>query len=143
MISSTSPAIFPTVDFGWDQGTLDKQVLGIKWYRQLVFNTSFGSKFDMVELEPGLGVQTDADLRTYASKYLQPVNHQSCTTRMALSENDGVVDTNFKVFGVNKLRVASQSVLRYVPGAGGQAWCITIAHNLVNKIFSELGLPQI
>ncbi len=101
---------------GWNQTTLDKQVAGFKWYRQLVFNTSLGARFNMQELQPGPSVTSDAALRAFAVTNLQPVNHISCTTRMALSESDGVVDTQFRVFGVRQLRVGSQSVLRFVPG---------------------------
>lgn len=149
-ISSMSPGVFPMVDYNWDRDTLNKHALGLKWYRDLVFNTSFGSKFAMVELDPPAGTVPVtnnaaelAGLATYAKNYLQPVNHISCTTRMAMNESDGVVDRNFKVFGVKQLRIGSQSTLRFVPGAGGQTWCVAVAHNMCNKIFAENDLPLI
>ncbi len=60
-----------------------------------------------------------------------------------VDESDGVVGLDFKVFGVDGLRLGSNSVMRFVNGAGGQFYACAVAFNLVNKIRTELGLPPI
>jgi choline dehydrogenase-like flavoprotein len=145
VITSANYGDDPLVHYGWDQTTLQRHVEVYKLYRNIINNgTDIKTEFaPVVETFPGPQVTSDADLRNAAQQFMQPVNHLSCTTRMALDESDGVVGLDFKVFGVEGLRLGSQSVLRYVPGAGGQFWCMAIAWNLTNKIREELGLPQL
>ncbi len=141
-LTSTNFGDDPQLYYNWNEDTLQKHVNVFKLYREIVLSGGvLQTQFHAKESQPGSKVTTDADLRNFAKSFMQPVNHLSCTTRMALDESDGVVDTHFKVFGVDNLRLASQSVLRFAPGAGGQFWCMAIAWNLNNTIRSELGLP--
>ncbi len=97
--------------------------------------------FQAIETDPGPTCISQKCLRDAVRRYNQPVNHLSCTTRMALSDSDGVVDTSFRVFGVDGLRLGSQSVMRWSPGAGGQFWSLAAAFNRNNAVRRELGLP--
>jgi choline dehydrogenase len=72
---------------------------------------------DMVAVEetPGRNLYTDEDLRRYVRE--NAWGHHACgTCRMAPVEDGGVVDSAFRVHGVEGLRVVDASVFPRIPG---------------------------
>lgn len=134
----------PLVYYNFDESTLQKHVDTFKLFREIInSNGMLQNEFSANEINPGPQVVTDEALRTAVRNVLIPTLHMAGTTRMALDETDGVVDREFRVFGVSGLRLSSLSILRFCPGAGGQFWAMAIAWNLNNAIRRYLGLSEL
>lgn len=65
-------------------------------------------------------------------------NHHLCTTRMAVSPSDGVVDPDCRAFGVPNLYIAGGSVFSSVGSAPPTLTIIALALRLANKLREAL-----
>jgi len=94
---------------------LDALVEGMKYGRQ-VFEDLIPLDGKFKEVWPGKQVQTDAQWKEFA-KYEAWGHHASCTCPIG-ADNDpnAVLDTNFKVRGVEGLRVVDASSFPKIPG---------------------------
>jgi choline dehydrogenase-like flavoprotein len=63
---------------------------------------------------PGEGVP-DADLPDFVRRHAWG-HHASCTCRIGRAEDGGVLSTDFRVHGVERLRVVDASVFPRIPG---------------------------
>jgi choline dehydrogenase len=119
-ITSPDPRMRPDVDFryfeeGTDAGGDDLQAVveGIKLARRM----TEGMKPQLIAEEelPGDGVKTDADLRQFVRDHAWG-HHASCTCAIGPEGQGGVLTTDFKVHGTDRLRVVDASVFPRVPG---------------------------
>jgi choline dehydrogenase len=78
------------------------------------------------EVLPGLDVQGEEHLRTYAQRNLRSYSHYAGTCRIGPAE-DGVVDTDLRVHGIGGLRVADASVMPSPISANTNATVYAIA----------------
>jgi choline dehydrogenase len=101
-------------DVGGDED-LDAIVEGMKYGRK-VFQDLIPLNGKFEEVWPGKGVQTDEQWKTFA-KYEAWGHHASCTCPIG-GDNDekAVLDTNFKVRGIDGLRVVDASAFPKIPG---------------------------
>lgn len=94
---------------------LDAVIEGMKYGRS-VFKDLIPLDGKFEEVWPGKQVQTDAQLREFA-KYQAWGHHASCTTPIGSdSDENAVLDSNFKVRGIDGLRVVDASVFPKIPG---------------------------
>jgi choline dehydrogenase len=101
-------------DVGGDED-LDALVEGMKYGRK-VFKDLVPLNGKFTEVWPGKGVQTDAQMKEFA-KYEAWGHHASCTCPIgADNDEQAVLDTNFKVRGVDGLRVVDASSFPSIPG---------------------------
>jgi choline dehydrogenase len=101
-------------DVGGDED-LDALVEGMKYGRK-VFKDLVPLNGQFTEVWPGKGVQTDAQMKEFA-KYEAWGHHASCTCPIgADNDEQAVLDTNFKVRGVDGLRVVDASSFPSIPG---------------------------
>jgi choline dehydrogenase len=101
-------------DVGGD-ADLDALVEGMKYGRQ-VFRDLVPLNGKFTEVWPGKKVQTDKELKEFA-KYEAWGHHASCTCPIgADNDEQAVLDTNFKVRGVDGLRVVDASSFPSIPG---------------------------
>jgi choline dehydrogenase len=116
-LRSPDPLAPPEIDFALlsDPDGIDASVLweGIRLSRRIA-STSPLAEENTGELRPGASVESDRDLRAYASAELQTVYHPTSTCRMG-SEPSSVVDPHLRVRGVDQLWVADASVMPSVP----------------------------
>lgn len=140
-LKSGNPEIYPRVNYGWNEDTIQTHIKGLRHFRRLIKETSLKSRFAMVEKFPGGEPEDDAGLTDAIRRGSEAILHAVGTTRMALSKSDGVVNTNFEVFDTQNLMVSSMSVMRYFPGAGGQHWAVVIGDIVAQKILTSLNLP--
>jgi choline dehydrogenase len=119
-LRSADPRAMPAVDFHYfDEGTdvegadLDAVVAGVKFVRGLQKPLS-----DAIAEEelPGANVVSDDDLRDFVKDNAWG-HHASCTCKIgAPSDRGAVLDSNFKVYGTENLRVVDASVFPKIPG---------------------------
>jgi choline dehydrogenase len=101
-------------DVGGDED-LDALVEGMKYSRQ-VFEDLIPLDGKFEEVWPGKQVQTDEQWKTFA-KYEAWGHHASCTCPIGADDDEhAVLDTNFKVHGIDGLRVVDASAFPKIPG---------------------------
>jgi choline dehydrogenase len=101
-------------DVGGDED-LDALVEGMKYGRQ-VFKDLVPLNGKFTEVWPGKQVQTDEQWKTFA-KYEAWGHHASCTCPIGADDDEkAVLDTNFKVRGIDGLRVVDASSFPKIPG---------------------------
>jgi choline dehydrogenase-like flavoprotein len=64
---------------------------------------------------PGDEKQSDEELRTFVRQNAWG-HHASCSCAIGPRENNGVLDSNFRVYGTQGLRVVDASVFPRIPG---------------------------
>jgi choline dehydrogenase len=101
-------------DVGGDED-LDALVEGIKYGRE-VFKDLIPLNGKFTEVWPGKQVQTDEQWKEFA-KYEAWGHHASCTCPIGADNDEkAVLDTNFKVRGIDNLRVVDASSFPKIPG---------------------------
>ncbi|HEV7922363.1 MAG TPA: GMC family oxidoreductase [Thermoanaerobaculia bacterium] len=118
-LKSKDPRDRPLIDFKYfEEGNdvhgadLDAVVEGVKFAREVSKNNSAIKG----EVYPGPDVQSDADIRQFVKDNAWG-HHASCTNPMGkATDSNAVVDSNFKVIGVDGLRVVDASVFPRIPG---------------------------
>ncbi|MGZ8223933.1 MAG: GMC oxidoreductase, partial [Methylobacter sp.] len=119
---SNDPRDRPYINFRYfEEGSdkagedLDSMVEGVKFVRKLTAPLLEQGLIAEEEL-PGKDVQSDQELRDYV-RYHAWGHHASCTCPIG-SDNDpmAVLDTNFKVRGIQGLRVVDASAFPLIPG---------------------------
>ncbi|KAH5672253.1 hypothetical protein HBI23_063130 [Parastagonospora nodorum] len=118
-LRSTNPQDVPDIrkrnfDVGGEED-LKALVEGMKYGRK-AFNDLIPLDGKFSEVWPGKQVKTDEQLKTFA-KYESWGHHASCTCPIG-ADNDpkAVLDTNFKVRGIDGLRVVDASAFPKIPG---------------------------
>jgi len=88
---------------------LAQMLEGAKLLRALAKTPALAQIIDE-EMRPGPGVQTDDELIEDIRNRADTVFHPSCTCMMGPDPKTAVVDTNCRVYGVERLRVVDTSV---------------------------------
>ena len=118
---SGDPRDTPQVDFRYFQeGTedggedLESVVDGVRFVRKLTESLQRNGYIAKEEL-PGDDVQSDEQLRDYI-RYNAWGHHASCSCAIGPREQNGVLDSRFRVHGTTGLRVVDASVFPRIPG---------------------------
>jgi choline dehydrogenase-like flavoprotein len=117
-LKSADPRVAPQVNFhyfqeGSDTAGQDLQsvVEGIKFVRLLTANLPFVKAEEL----PGAAVQTDEQLREFVRNNAWG-HHASCSCKIGDENQNGVLDSSFRVHGVHGLRVVDASIFPKIPG---------------------------
>ncbi len=118
-LRSGNPADPPDVQFNYFdtgngdwQADLDAMVTGVKFVRKV--SEALGDNVKQ-ETTPGRGVSSDADIAQHVKD--NAWGHHACgTCAMMPKSMGGVVDSRFRVHGVEGLRVVDASVFPKIPG---------------------------
>ena len=119
-LKSRDPRDVPAINFHYfEEGTdtegndLAAVVDGIKLVRQM---THRAKKYIQSEVVPGDEVKSDDQLRAFV-KFNAWGHHASCSCKMGPADPSlAVVDSQFRVNGVNQLRIVDASVFPRIPG---------------------------
>ena len=119
-IISNDTANLPLINPNWLTHEVDQQlvVAGYKRARAMFNTTSMKPILIGPEFFPGaaLHVETDEEILDFARASFSTVFHASCTCAMGMASDDmAVVDSQARVFGVNKLRVVDISAFPLLP----------------------------
>lgn len=72
--------------------------------------------------------------RELSLDHFKDASHQMGTTRMAKSSSEGIVDTNLKVFGIDNLYIASNSVFPHSGSANPTLTLLALARRLTKHL---------
>lgn len=121
-LKSDDPRDTPKINFSYFSDTnkagmsedLEAVFQGLKVARNL--NKKIGPLFLDHEVYPGSAVKTDDDIKSWIKKESWG-HHASCTSKMGpASDPMAVVDSKFKVHGLQNLRIVDASVFADIPG---------------------------
>ncbi len=120
-LRSSDPRDMPQVNFRYfEEGTpdggedLDSVVDGIRFVRRLTAKLK-QQGIIAEETLPGEQVQSDEELREFARTHAWG-HHASCSCAIGPREQNGVLDSAFRVHGTQGLRVVDASVFPRIPG---------------------------
>ncbi|RQM04805.1 hypothetical protein DH86_00004042 [Scytalidium sp. 3C] len=124
-LRSSDPRDTPVINFNYfdtgvttgsaDQLDLQAQYEGLQYARQ-AFADLVPLDGSFTEVWPGSNVSTEAEMKTYIQNEAWG-HHASCTCPIGADDDpNAVLDTNFRVRGVQNLRVVDASVFPKIPG---------------------------
>jgi choline dehydrogenase-like flavoprotein len=120
-LRSADPRDMPLVDFHYfDEGSdaagedLDSVVAGIRFVRNLTAGLKADGSIAAEEL-PGEALQSDDELKDFVRANAWG-HHASCSCAIGRREDGGVLDSAFRVHGVQGLRIVDASVFPRIPG---------------------------
>ncbi|KAM3068904.1 hypothetical protein ACMFMF_008870 [Clarireedia jacksonii] len=140
-ITSTNPFTPPAANPGFLSHPTDLLLLSaaIKYARKL-FQTPALRSLSPIETVPGPTVQTDAQIQDYVRNNVGTTYHPSGSTSMMKRELGGVVDTEFKVYGVDNLRVVDAGTFPMIQSAHLQVTVYAMAERAADAIKKTYGL---
>lgn len=130
-LASTDPFDAPLADPAYFRNPIDVQILveAIRYARTLM-RTEALAAFNPVELVPGAGVASDAELEAYIRNTADTLFHPSGTCSVGRYARGGVIDTQFRVYGVENLRVVDASVFPMLPSTHIQSSVYAVAEKV-------------
>ncbi|KAK5203318.1 hypothetical protein LTR41_010961 [Exophiala xenobiotica] len=146
-LHSADPSVKPAVDFryftdpeGYDEATL---VAGIKLCRTIAAQKPFKDRI-VREVAPGPSVQTDEAISEFGRKAANTVYHPCGSAKMGNVETDSmaVVDSELKVRGLRKLRIADASVFPVITTLNPIVTVLCIGERAAEMVAGELGWIQ-
>jgi choline dehydrogenase len=94
------------------------------------------------ELQPGEGVQTDAQIDDFIRAKVESAYHPSCSCKMGAADDaTAVVDPETKVRGIERLRVVDSSIMPSVTTGNLNAPTIMLAEKAADHILGRGMLP--
>ncbi|KIV84118.1 hypothetical protein PV11_06090 [Exophiala sideris] len=97
---------------------------------------------DVIAVQGAPASESEADILEYWKKNSGSTWHMMGTTRMGRNEDDAVVDKDFKVFGVQNLRVADAGVIPVVVNNHTQTTAYLVGLMAGDKLVAEYGLDE-
>lgn len=117
-LRSSDPRDTPLINFNYfrEGGSEDLEAVvdGIRFVRRLTSNLKIQG-FIAEEEMPGERLRTDDELREFVRSNAWG-HHASCTCAIGPRERNGVLGSDFRVHGVQNLRVVDASVFPRIPG---------------------------
>jgi choline dehydrogenase-like flavoprotein len=138
-LRSADPRDMPRINFHYfeEGGAEDLQAVveGIQFVRKL---TEKLESEDLIVTEemPGKDFESVEDLKTFVRTHAWG-HHASCTCAIGPREQNGVLDTNFRVHGTRGLRVVDASVFPRIPGFFIVSAIYMIAEKAADVILGE------
>lgn len=147
-LKSADPSVKPAIDFryftdaeGYDEATL---VAGIKLCRKISDERPF-KDWIVREVAPGPSVQTDEEIAEYACRQVANTVYHPCgSTKMGDVDADpmAVVDSELKVRGLKRLRVADAGVFPSITTLNPMITVLCIGERAAELIAGELDWIQ-
>ncbi|ESZ95058.1 choline dehydrogenase [Sclerotinia borealis F-4128] len=134
-ITSTDPFTPPSANPGFLSHQTDLLLLSAAGkYARTIINTPTFAPLSPVETIPGPSVQTEADFEAWVRSTVFTTHHPTGSTSMMKRQYGGVVDSNYKVYGVNNLRVVDAGTFPMLPAAHLQATVYAMAERASDVI---------
>jgi choline dehydrogenase len=132
-LASADPFALPRVQFNFISAEGDRERLrrGFRFIRRF-FETAPASRLVETELAPGLQAQSDDEIDAWLRASLISAGHPTSTCGMG-----SVVDSELRVIGVERLRVADASVMPTVIRGNTHAPTVMIAEKAAELVAAE------
>jgi len=88
------------------------------------------------ELQPGLAVQSDAEILDFIRKTGTITQHMVGTCRMG-HDPAAVVDDRLRVHGIEGLRIADASIMPTIPSGNTSVPCIMIGEKCADMVLED------
>src|ERR1700752_325695 len=140
-LRSADPRATPMINFNYfEEGgdeDLEAVIEGIQFVRNL---TAKRQQQEMIVTEeiPGSDCQSVDDLKKFV-RHNSWGHHASCTCAIGPREQNGVLDSNFRVYGAKGLRVVDASVFPRIPGFFIVSSIYMIGEKAADVILAEAG----
>ena len=93
------------------------------------------------EIQPGLAVQSDAEIDAFVRRAVESAYHPSCSNKMGAKDDDSaVVDPDTKVRGLDGLRVVDSSIFPTIPNGNLNSPTIMVAEKAADLILGNAPL---
>ncbi len=143
-LRSANPADAPRILFNYMSHPDDWEEFRtcIRLTREIFGQDAF-KPFLKAEIQPGVAVQTDAELDDFIRAHAESAYHPCGTARMGRADDPlAVVDPECRVIGVEGLRVADSSIFPQVTNGNLNAPSIMVGEKAADHILGRTPLPQ-
>ena len=142
-LASADPLAAPRVEANLlgDPADMAPLLAGLKLARRLFATTAF-APLRPVEVFPGPGVRSDAELEAYVRRMATTVHHPLSTCRMG-ADGDAVVDAELRVRGVAALRVVDGSIFPVMIGGNTNAPIVMVAEKAADLMRGRQPPPPV
>ncbi|KAH7069466.1 hypothetical protein FB567DRAFT_224485 [Paraphoma chrysanthemicola] len=141
-LRSSDPSVPPLINPNFLTHPFDRRVIieGVRETMRIQRSPVYASRtLDRLGPEDN----SDEAIWTHVKRNLQSSWHMSCTAAMGKSEDGGVVDSQFRVFGVQGLRVVDLSVCPFVMNAHTQSVAYVVGEIGAEVVAAEYGLGEV
>ena len=143
-LRSANPAEKPAIRFNYmsheDDWTEFRAC--IRLTREL-FGTEAFRPYISHEIQPGEGVQSDAELDAFVRAHAESAYHPCGTCRMGRADDsDAVVDPQARVIGVDRLRVCDSSIFPQMTNGNLNAPSIMVGEKISDHLLGRTPLPR-
>ncbi|MBW0496983.1 hypothetical protein O181_036698 [Austropuccinia psidii MF-1] len=135
-IISNDASVLPIIDPAWLTDPVDQRVAVevFKRIREFFASESMQLILDGEEYLPGTSVQSDDAILDWIRDNLMTVWHAACTCSMRTKDKGGVIDSEFRVYGTQNLRVVDASSFPSLPPGHPQATIYMMAERATDLI---------
>jgi choline dehydrogenase len=142
-IRSADPAAAPSIRFNYLADPQDVRDLrtSVQLTREILAQSAL-APYRGEELNPGDGIQSDADIDAWVRRGVETCYHPVGTCRMGPDPRSAVVDAECRVHGVVGLRVVDASVMPAIVSGNTNAPTIMIAEKMSDRLRGRPGLPR-
>ena len=141
-LRSADPFDKPRLRFNYLSTPNDRRewVEAVRTVRNILSQPAFEA-FDAGELSPGPAVQTDQEILAWVASDAETALHPSCTAKMGVDDMSAVSPSDFRVHGVEGLRVVDASVMPTITNGNIYAPVMMIAEKAADAILGNTPLP--
>ncbi len=134
-IRSRDPRERPSIRFNYLSTDQDRRewVEAIRVARRILTQPAF-EPYSTGELSPGAVVETDDEILDWVARDAETALHPSCTARMGTDDSSVTDPLTMAIHGVDGLRAADASVMRYVTNGNIYAPVIMLAEKAADLI---------
>ena len=142
-LASPDPAVKPRILFNYLSHPDDMVEMRacVRLTREIFAQPAF-DRYRGRELQPGEGVQTDAQIDEFVRKKVESAYHPSCSCKMGSPDDRmAVVDPECRVIGLDGLRVIDSSIMPSVTTGNLNAPTIMIGEKAADHVLGRPMLP--
>ena len=140
-LRSADPHDKPAIHLGWFQDPEEMRAVveAVRMCREIAESGPLGEVV-VRNIDPGPGVRADDQIEAWVRAEAQHTYHPSCTCRMG-REDEGVLDPDLRVRGVEGLRVADASSMPRITSGNTNAPAIMIGEKAADLVLAREPLP--
>jgi choline dehydrogenase len=142
-LASNKPRDQPLIQFNYMSHADDREEMRacVRLTREIFAQPAF-DRYRGREIQPGAGVQSDADIDAFIRSKIESAYHPSCTCKMGAADDTmAVVDAQTRVHGIERLRVVDSSIMPSITTGNLNAPTIMLAEKAADHILGKALLP--
>ncbi|KAJ7170935.1 hypothetical protein C8R43DRAFT_981616 [Mycena crocata] len=148
LLKSADPWALPTINPNYFQNPddLEKLVRGFRLLLRIAHTKAMDAFLDHSDMNPELDhtmyLKTHEEIREVVRERVETVYHPTSTCRMAPADQNGVVDSRLRVYGVEGLRVCDASIFPWIISGHTAGGCFAIAEKLAEEMKIEFSTSK-